>query len=433
MYPKNFFVRIIAIFQKERLMIIKNAVLCDANGERRGDVEIKDGIILKIADNLNGDNVFDAKGAYLLPGLIDLNVCLPDGQLNSSKLQSLSSSGLKGGVSTIVLNPDSQPAINNEIVLEFVLERKFQGSKIESAVCATQQAESASLSEGSVQADTALSNIAILLKQGAVAPSLDTSVDGNLIRRIFEYMKMYEGVVFCSPKDKELNGNGVMFEGKVSASLGLPGISVLGEITHVSKMIEIARYFDVQVLFKGLFARRSLEMIKTAKAEGLKVFCEISIHHLALDDSACDGFNTYAKIFPPLADEKGKEALRKSLKNGEIDILTTLHSSHSKVNKEVAFYDAAYGTEAIEKALPLYYTHLVSSSLISLSQLSKMVSYLPALLIKKNTGLIKEGYIADLVLFDINQSTQVESSKSLYFEQKLQGKVLCMFIEGKQF
>jgi len=246
-------------------------------------------------------------------------------------------------------------------------------------------------------------------------------------------MKMYEGTVFCSAKDQELNGNGVMFEGKISASLGLPGISVLGEITQVSKMIEIARYFDVSILFKGLFSRRALEMIKEAKAQGLKVFCEISIHHLLLDDKACDGFNTYAKIFPPLADEKGKEALRTSLKNGEIDILTSLHASHSKVNKEVAFSDAAYGTEAIEEILPLYYTHLVKSDLISLSELSKMVSFLPAQLIKKELGLIKEGYVADFVLFDIKQKTKVQNTHSLYAEEELQGKVINMFIEGKLF
>lgn len=400
-------------------MIIKNAILCDAEGERRGDVEITEGIISKIADNLTGDNIIDAKGSYLLPGLIDLNVSLGDGQLNTSKLQSLSDSALKGGVTTLVLNPDSEPAINNEIVLEFVLERKFEGAKIQSSICATKDD------------DKALSNIAILLKQGAVAVSLDSSVDNNLIRRIFEYMKMYEGTVFCAAKDKAINGNGVMFEGEVSARLGLPGISVLGEIIHVTKMIEIARYFDVQVLFKGLFARRSIEMITAAKKEGLKVFSEISIHHLALDDKACDGFNAYAKIFPPLANEKGKNSLRESLIKGEIDILTSLHSPQSKVNKEVAFYDAAYGTEAIEEILSLYYTKLVKTGLIDLCTLSKMVSLTPAKMLKKDAGLIKEGQIADLVIFDTKSVSRVENVQSLYVDEELSGKIVSVFVEGE--
>ncbi len=399
-------------------MIIKNAVLCDARGERHGDVEIKDGVITKIADKLSCDDVIDAKGAYLLPGLIDLNVSLRDSQLNTSRLEKLSDTAIKGGVTTVVLNPESEPAINNEIVLEFVLERKFSGAKISSAICATQDEKS-------------LSNIAILLKKGAVAPALESSVDGNLIRRVFEYMKMYEGTVFCSAKDKAINGNGVMFEGEVSARLGLPGISVLGEIIHVAKMIEIARYFDVQVLFKGLFTRRSLEMITAAKKEGLKVFSEMSIHHLALDDSACDGFNTYAKIFPPLADEKGKLSLQESLRKGEIDILTSLHSPQSKVNKEVAFYDAAYGTEAIEEILPLYFTKLVKSGLIDLSQLSKMVSLTPAQMIKKNSGLIEEGRLADLVIFDAEASSPVEKVQSLYADEILKGRVLSVIVEGE--
>ena len=141
-------------------MIIKNAILCDANGERQGDVEITDGIITKIADNLSGDKIVDAKGAYLLPGLIDLNVSLKDGQLNTARLQQLSKDAIKGGVTTLVLNPDSEPAINNEIVLEFVVEQNFEGAQIKSSICATQE-------------DKALSNIAILLKNGAVAPSVD--------------------------------------------------------------------------------------------------------------------------------------------------------------------------------------------------------------------------------------------------------------------
>jgi dihydroorotase len=223
-----------------------------------------------------------------------------------------------------------------------------------------------------------------------------------------------------------------MFEGKVSASLGLPGISVLGEIIHVSKMIEIARYFDVQVLFKGLFTRRSIEMIKAAKKEGLKVFSEISIHHLALDDRACDSFNTYAKIFPPLADEKGKESLQESLKTGEIDILTSLHAPQSKVNKEVAFYDAAYGTEAIEEILPLYYTKLVKSGLISLSELSRMVSLTPAKMIKKESGLIEVGQTANLVLFDTGGTTRVDNVQSLYKDEELSGKIVSVFVAGKK-
>ncbi len=398
-------------------MIIKNAIVCDARGEKRADVEILHGRITKVAPSLEGEDLLDAKGAYLLPGLIDLNVSPSDGQLNASRLQALSKAALKGGVTTLVLNPQSEPAINNEIVLEFVLDRKLEGAEIKSAICATQD-------------DKALSNIAILLKKGAVAPSLVSSVDSNLIRRIFEYMKMYEGTVFCSAQDKALNGNGVMFEGAVSASLGLPGIPVLGEIIHVSKMIEIARYFDVQVLFKGLFTRRAIEMITQAKKEGVKVFSEISIHHLALDDSACDGFNTYAKIFPPLSDAKGKESLRESLKKGEIDMLTSLHSPQSKVYKEVAFYDAAYGTEAIEEILPLYYSKLVKSGLISLSKLSEMVSLTPARMIGENSGLIEVGQAADLVLFDAAATTAVENAQSLYRGETLEGKVVSVMVGG---
>jgi len=118
-------------------MIIKNAILCDGRGEREADVQIKEGLITKIAEKIEGDEIVDAKGAYLLPGLIDLNVSLKDAQLNSARLQSLSNAAIKGGVTTLVLNPQSEPAIDNEVVLEFVLERQFEGAQIKSAICAT--------------------------------------------------------------------------------------------------------------------------------------------------------------------------------------------------------------------------------------------------------------------------------------------------------
>ncbi len=400
-------------------MIIKNAIVCDAKGERRVDVAIDNGVIARIEPTIEANEYLDAKGAYLMPGIIDFNVSMKDGQLNTSRLESLSRSAIKGGVSSLVLNPESEPAVNNEIVLEFVLERKHPGTKIKSAVCATKD-------------DKTLSNIAILLKKGAAAPLVDSSIDNNLIRRVFEYMKMYNGTVFCSVKDRALNGNGVMFEGAVSSELGLPGISVLGEIIHVSKIIEMSRYFGVQVLFKGLFTRRSLEMIRQAREEGVKVFSEISIHHLVLDDTACAGFNTYAKIFPPLSNEKGKLALRDALVNGEIDLLTSLHSPQSKVNKEVAFYDAAYGTECIEDIMSLYYTKLVDTGMVSLSRLSEMVSKTPAEMIKRNAGLIEVGRVADLMLFDAGFDYVVENEQSLYKGETLKGKVTHVIIDGER-
>ena len=116
---------------------------------------------------------------------------------------------------------------------------------------------------------------------------------------------------------------------------------------------------------------------------------------------------------------------------GEIDILTSLHAPQSKVNKEVAFYDASYGTEAIEEILPLYYTKLVKTGLISLAELSKMVSLTPAQMIKKNAGLIEVGQIADLVLFDVNAVTRVENTQSLYSGEGLKGKIISVMIDGE--
>ncbi len=394
-------------------MLITNAIVCDVQGERSVDVRIENGLIVEIGEALEDEEILDAKGAYLLPSLVDTNVRLLDSNLNAQNIKAISDEALKGGVGHIVLNADSNPSIDTEVVLEFAQHgvHSASGAKVD-------------LMLNTLKEDSTLSNIAILLKKGVVAPYMSTIAKNNIAIKIAEYVQMYGVTLFCKAEDNSLINAGVMLDGDVSSKLGLAGIPELSEVLHVSRMIEIARHFKIKILFKSIATPRSVALIAQAKREGVAVSCEVSIHHLIQCDEACEDFNTMAKLNPPLASRSDMLLLQNALKNGDIDMLTTLHQPSSPVNKEVAFYDAAYGCEGLSTALSLYYTKLVKSKLLSMSQLLELACANPAQSINKKAGLIEVGASAELLLFDINEKSRVENSSSLYEGETLFGRVI---------
>ncbi len=397
-------------------MVISDAIVCDINGERKADIRIENGIITEIGEHLSDENITRANGAYFLPSLVDTNVRLHDSTLNSKNIKAISSEALKGGVGHIILNADSTPAIDNEIVLEFAQNSlsDLDGADID-------------LMLNTLQEDSTLSNIAILLKRGAIAPYMSTIAKNDVAIKIAEYVQMYAVTLFCKPEDNSLISSGVMLDGDVSSKLGLAGIPELSEVLHVSRMIEIARHFKIKILFKSLASPRSISLISKAKEDGVDVSSEVSIHHLICSDESCEDFNTSAKLDPPLASKNDVRLLQEALKKSEIDCLTTLHQPSSLVNKEVAFYDASYGCEAIDNALPLYYSKLVNSGMISMSDLVRLTVENPSKSIGKKAGVIEVGQEVNAVLFYQNARTVVKNPQSLYDNEELLGRVAMVF------
>lgn len=396
-------------------MILDNVTICDVSGERTATVRIEEGRITEIADAIEGAERIDASGKVLLPALVDTNVRLRDGRLTGKHLSELAKSALAGGVGTVVLSPDSAPAVDDAISLEFVQNHRngCEGARVETAIAATID-------------DERFSNIAILLGRGAVAPYMTTSISNHLAVRIAEYVKMFGGTLFCRAFDRNLSSNGVMNEGAVAQQLGLVGIPPLGETVHVARMIEIAREFGIAVVFKSIASPRSIEMISAAKREGVDVRCEMSLHHLLKSDEACEGFNTVAKLDPPLPSEADVQKLREAFEAGAVDLLTLLHQPNSPVNKEVAFADAAYGCESIVDALPLLHTKLVASGWIGWQRLVELCVTNPARSIGKKAGSVGIGS-TDLVLFDPTPVKMVENRQSLYDGETLYGEIVEFF------
>jgi dihydroorotase len=401
-------------------MVISDVIICDALGQRKGDVRIEEGVITQIGENLSGNEIINASGCYLIPGLVDTDVRLKDSQLSRTNLEKLSTRALSGGVTTAVLSSDTHPRIDNEITLEFVQQHRYlpNGATIESTV-------------GALNESGALSNIAIMLKKGSVAVHTATLADYNLISRIAQYLKMANKALFYKAEEKSLTESGVMSDGAIASQLGLPGISPLSEVVHVASMIEIARHFGIKIVFKSITEPRSIELISEARALGVNVECEVAIHHLFKNDSACLGFDTDAKINPPLVNEAKRLELIDALRRGDIHSLTSLHQPNSDIHKDITFYDAHVGTTSIAEYLPLLYTYLISTTLIDMSKLVAVASRAPAKQIGIVTGEISVGSYADLILFDPSKTTQVTHHHSLYKNETLKGKVIMALCRGE--
>ena len=183
-------------------------------------------------------------------------------------------------------------------------------------------------------------------------------------------------------------------------------------------------------MFKSIASPRSIYLINQAKKDGLEVSCEVSLHHLLKSDEECEGFNTTAKLNPPLSSKEDVKELQLALQNSQIDCLTTLHQPSSPLNKEVAFYDAAYGCDALRDTLPLYYTKLVKSGLITMSKLIELSVHNPAKSIGLEKGIIEVGESADLILFNSDAQQTLHNEQSLYNGETLYGEIIQLNTQG---
>ncbi|MDD2382589.1 MAG: amidohydrolase family protein [Sulfurospirillaceae bacterium] len=405
-------------------MIIKNAILPTKQGLIQTDVLIQEGKIISLKPEIVAENeqVIDATGLYILPGIVDLNVRFANSILNQEHIDKLASSCLAGGVTTAVVMADFSPRLDSATLLELV-KFKIDQAKIDIKM-------SAPLAD---QKEDQLNNIATLLNNGAAAILADSYRNANLLRRGMQYSIMKNKPIFCNCYEPNLDDNGLVNEGIISSKLGLSGISKISETAEVAKVCELALCFKANVVLNSLSTKRSLDIAQGYKNLNTALYAEVSIHHLCKNDTLCDGFNTYAKIMPPLRDEDERQALLLGLKEGSIDILTSAHAPKSILYKDVAFEDAEFGIGSIEEFLPLCYTHLVKDGIIDFEDLMNMCSATPAHILGLETkGRIGVGFDADIVLFDPNEETIIKNKNSLYQGDTLFGKVKKVIVAGKE-
>ncbi|HAA2032159.1 TPA_asm: metal-dependent hydrolase [Campylobacter coli] len=389
-------------------MLIKNAKIY---GENLQDLLIKGGKIVKIGANLDdNDEVLDAQGMTLLPSFVDLCVNLKNDKFSLNNLELLEKECLRGGVGAIMLRDCMD--FDEESFSLFLQNLKTRKIQIFPSICALDK-------QGK------LKNLATLLNKGAYALELKSSSNANILRVGMQYALMKEKSLFVKCYDENFDDNGVMNDCEMSFELGLAGMSAVAESSEVAKIKEIAKFYGVKVIFDLLSLKRSMELLGD---ENLKL---ISIHHLIKDDSACAGFNTAAKLNPPLRSKEDKESLKQALKQEKIDFLSSLHSAKSISLKDLAFDEAAFGIHSMCEFMSLCYTFLIKEDLLTWQNLCKVTSQNPSEFLGLNSGIIEVGKEANLVLFDENEEISAPKS-SLYANDKLFGKVKLHLVKGEK-
>lgn len=383
-------------------MIIKNAKIY---GKELKDLEISQGLIQKIGENLQGEEIFDAKGLTLLPSFIDLCVYLKNDKFSLNHLDLLEKECLKGGVSTILLRDVMD--FDEETFILFLQNLSHRTLQIFS----------------SVKVKEPLKNIASMINQGAVALELESKLNANILKIAMQYALMKKVPIFAKCLNEDFDDNGVMNDCLLGSKLGLIGMSEVAESSEVAKLKEIAAFYQSEVIYDCLSLARSL---KIATDETILV----SIHHLIKNENACENFNTAAKIKPPLRSEEDRAFLQNALKKGKIRFLSAMHCPKSSNLKDLAFDEAAFGIHSICEYVSLCYSFLVQNDFISWEKLCEATSLNPAKFLKLNSGEIKEGKEANLILFDENVSTKAPLN-SLYSKDTLKGEVKHHLLKGE--
>ncbi len=397
------------------------------------DVLVKDGRIAKVAADIDekADRVIDAGGKVVAPGLIDLHVHFREpGYEYKEDIETGSRAASRGGVTTVVCMPNTDPPIDNPALVKYVLDRGREVglTNVLTVGCVTKGQQSKELSE-----------MGELKNAGAIGVSDDGRpvINPSLMRRALEYASMFDLPVMSHSEDLDLVDGGSMNEGYMSTYLGLRGIPKCAESVAVTRDVLIAEEVGGRLHVCHVSTRNSIDAIRRAKKRGANITCETAPHYFSLTDKAVDGFNTNAKMNPPLRDEDDVNAVIEGLIDGTIDAIATDHAPHDKDEKDIEFEYALNGIVGLETSLALGYTNLVMSGKLTLSQLIEKMSTNPADIIKIDKGTLGEGKAADIVIFDTEHEYEVDPEKFAsknhncpYGGMKLRGRVDTTILGG---
>jgi len=378
--------------------LIKEATLLDPINSENGsvrDILVENGRIVRIGENIQtkGHEVFDCKGKYVTPGLIDMHCHLREpGREDEEKIQTGTRSAAMGGFTSVAAMPNTTPPVDSVLGVKFVqmLATREGIVNVYPIAAITKKMEGEELTE-----------IGDLTAQGAVAISDDglCVMNAELMRRALEYSKMFDIPVIQHSEDKNLSADGMMNEGEISLWLGLKGIPSVAEEVIVSRDILLAKYTSGRLHVAHVSTKGSVELIRKAKQEKIKVTCEVTPHHFTLTDSCLKTFDSRYKVNPPLRSEEDREAIIEGLKDGTIDAIATDHAPHTIFEKEQEFDYAPFGMIGFETAVPLVFTELVHKKILSPYVAIKKLLEGYKILNIRNEGL-REGARADITVID---------------------------------
>jgi dihydroorotase len=385
----------------ENLCIGAGRVLDPASGtDATRDVWVADGRILAVTEpgvapaQAPADvRVVDATGCLVTPGLIDIHVHLREpGQEYKETILTGTRSAVTGGVTSVACMANTAPVNDNAAVPQYILDK------------ARQAALANVFPIGAVSVGLAgerMAEMGKMVEAGIVAVSDDGMpvMDSALMRNALSYGRRFGIPVIAHEEDTCLCCNGVMNEGSVSVRLGLRGMPSAGEAVMVARDIELVRATGGHLHVAHISCAEAVAMVRRAKAEGLHVTAEATPHHFTLDETAVEGYNTNAKMKPPLRTRADVEAVREGLADGTIDCVATDHAPHHRDEKVVEFDAAAFGIVGLETMLPLTLA-LVDAGVLELGRAIEAMTLAPARVLGLDRGTLMPGRPADVIVID---------------------------------
>ena len=419
-------------------VFLQNAHLIDPeNGTvDQGNLLIKEGVIAARGAVVSAPGketrIIDCAGKYLAPGIIDIGVkvCEP-GERHKESFKSAGLAAAAGGITTIVTRPDTVPAIDTPETLEFIRRRAMDASIVNVLPMAalTKRREGREMTE-----------IGFLQDAGAVGfTDCDRVVrDVKVLTRALSYARSLGAWVMGHPQDPYLSEGAAVTSGKFATLRGLPGVSPLAERMGVDRDISLIEMTGASYHFDQITTARAVPALARAKSNGLNITAGTSIHHLTLNEFDVAEYRTFFKLKPPLRSEDDRLAIIDALKDGTIDIISSMHTPQDEESKRLPFEEAASGAVGLETLLPAA-LRLYHGGLLDLPSLFRAMSLNPAKRLGLPAGRLEVGAPADLVLFDpgapfvLNRFGLLSKSKNTPFDEaRMQGKVLRTFVNGNE-
>jgi dihydroorotase len=401
----------------------------------KGDLLILDGKIESTGGRISPPGeceVVDCAGFIVSPGFIDVHCHLREpGREDVETIATGARAAAAGGFTAVCAMPNTDPVTDNQAAVGFVVR---QGAEAKAA----RVYPIGAISVG--QNGQALAEFGEMVGAGAVAVSDDGRpvVSAQLMRTALEYARTFGIPVIDHCEEPTLSAGGAMNEGIVSARLGLRGIPSEAEEIMVIRNILLARRTGGHVHLAHMSTKGSVELIRWGRERGIRVTSEVCPHHLTLTEERIGGYDTNAKMNPPLRTAADVEALRAAVKDGTIDLIATDHAPHHYDEKEREFADAPNGIIGLETALAVIVTNLVETGIISYSQMVERMSCSPARVFKLPGGSLARGAAADVTVFDPSASWTVDPTRFLskgrntpYAGMTLHGKAVCTIVAGQ--
>ncbi len=399
------------------------------------DLLLQDGKVAGLGLNLAGPDGADVRAVHGLvvgPGLVDIHVHLREpGNEDEETVATGARAGAAGGFSVLCAMPNTDPVTDNQAAVGFIVRQSMRAGSARvypiGAISLGQKGER-------------LAEFGEMVGAGAVAVSDDGKpvVSGHLFRTALEYARTFDLPVADHCEEPTLAAGGAMHEGLVSARLGLKGIPAAAEDIMVARDLLLAELTGGHVHLCHISSRGAVELIRRAKERGVRVTAEVTPHHLTLTDQACEGYDTHAKMNPPLRELADVALLRAALKDGVIDCIASDHAPHAYDEKEAAFDDAPFGVIGLETAFGVCHTELVQGGVLTLSELLDRMSTAPARAFRLSGGTLEVGAPADVAVWDVESPWVVEpaafyskSRNTPFAGRRLVGRAQLTVVDGR--